>query len=227
MATFHFSFVSTTLLAILYSFTALPLSYATVVPATSPKSLREYYTRAHSLGDNYDFSSSAWHSVNASDLGYKYDGSAVNHISKRIPKSKSLIDADTDGVLSLSGLGGAVSHLVNDVWNALKGIGKPTDVKITWYTGHDLLNPSCWPNTKWAPTVSDLTFVMICSSQLNLQDESFACALTLEGWTNRPDCLKFLECTWAASRTLGMHNSPKRLCSVQWTEEVHIRSSRR
>ncbi|KAI0321824.1 hypothetical protein OF83DRAFT_1168098 [Amylostereum chailletii] len=44
------------------------------------------------------------------------------------------------------------------------------------YTGHDLKNPSCWTDTEWAPT-----------------DDSFACALTLDGWKTKPECFKFIE----------------------------------
>ncbi|KAG8891520.1 hypothetical protein FRB99_003547 [Tulasnella sp. 403] len=65
-----------------------------------------------------------------------------------------------------------VSNTVDD----LKGVGSPQDVVITWYTGQDLQHPSCWANSNWAPS-----------------DESFACALTLEGWTTKPSCFKFLE----------------------------------
>ncbi|KDQ20510.1 hypothetical protein BOTBODRAFT_309857 [Botryobasidium botryosum FD-172 SS1] len=68
-------------------------------------------------------------------------------------------------------------HVLDEAWNTLRGIGQPEDVVITWYTGQDLENPSCWANNEWTPT-----------------DESFACALTLHGWTqNRPACLSFIE----------------------------------
>ncbi|TDL29381.1 hypothetical protein BD410DRAFT_811038 [Rickenella mellea] len=128
------------------------------------------YTRAHSLGDGYTFdSSSGWQSVNVTNLSYKYGSqNRVPPIVKRGSNSKS-----TSKSLSLMG---TVTHLIGDVWNGLKGIGTTETVKITWYTGHDLENPSCWSDSKWAPT-----------------DESFACALTLDGWTSRPKCFAFLE----------------------------------
>ncbi|KAG9015885.1 hypothetical protein FRB90_004306 [Tulasnella sp. 427] len=74
------------------------------------------------------------------------------------------------------GLAIDVGSDLGSTFDNLEGIGKAEDVLITWYTGHDLENPSCWPNSKWAPT-----------------DESFACAVTLEGWVSKPDCFQFLE----------------------------------
>ncbi|EEB89902.1 hypothetical protein MPER_11955, partial [Moniliophthora perniciosa FA553] len=71
----------------------------------------------------------------------------------------------------------SVSGAVSGVKNALKAIGEPEEVTITWYTGNDLRNPSCWSDSVWTPT-----------------DESFICALTLEGWISKPECFKFLEC---------------------------------
>ncbi|KAL0070856.1 hypothetical protein AAF712_002077 [Marasmius tenuissimus] len=54
--------------------------------------------------------------------------------------------------------------------------GEAEPVTITWYTGNDLLRPSCWANEIWTPT-----------------DSSFVCAVTLEGWKEKPQCFKFLE----------------------------------
>jgi hypothetical protein len=142
----------TSLLVTLCTLSSLSTSYATAVPTTTTQ-LRDYYARAHSLEDTYDFSPrDGWHSVNASDLGYKYDNSTIHKRSTRRANTKTVhkTDAKSKPVLSLPKL---VSHILGEVWNALKGIGKQQKVKITWYTGHDLLNPSCWPNTKWAPTV--------------------------------------------------------------------------
>ncbi|KAI0352856.1 hypothetical protein OH77DRAFT_1427970 [Trametes cingulata] len=75
-----------------------------------------------------------------------------------------------------SAAGGVLSGGLSKVVSSIKGIGKPEPVTITWYTGHDLLNPSCWDNTDWHPT-----------------DSSFAAALTMEGWITKPKCFKFLE----------------------------------
>jgi len=130
------------------------------------------YTKAHSLGDEYNFDTrDGWQSVTASDLDYKYRPSNNTQHSgslvKRTAKATKLVDIS---------IGDTVKGVLNNVWNGLKGIGRPEAVTITWYTGHDLENPSCWPNNGWAPT-----------------DDSFACALTLDGWTTRPKCFKFLE----------------------------------
>ncbi len=48
---------------------------------------------------------------------------------------------------------GVLTGGLKKVIDTLKGIGKPEPVTITWYTGHDLLNPSCWDNTPWHPSV--------------------------------------------------------------------------
>ncbi|EDR12818.1 expansin family protein [Laccaria bicolor S238N-H82] len=123
------------------------------------------YTTAHSLGDSYKFDPrDGWQTVNVTNLQYKYPRDAS--VSK--PKSSKAI-APSNGL----------SVAVDSVKNVLKGlklIGEPKPVTVTWYTGQDLQNPSCWANGKWAPT-----------------DDSFACALTMQGWTGRPKCFEFLE----------------------------------
>ncbi|KAG8895262.1 hypothetical protein FRC00_007688 [Tulasnella sp. 408] len=84
-----------------------------------------------------------------------------------------------------SGLSIDVAGDLGSTLDDLKGTGNPEDVIITWYTGQDLKNPSCWPQSKWAPT-----------------DESFACAVTLEGWDSKPDCFKFLELCNGSSKCI-------------------------
>ncbi|KAF8192489.1 Non-catalytic module family EXPN protein [Pholiota molesta] len=120
------------------------------------------YTTAHSLGDEYKFDPrDGWETVNVTNLDYKYKRGSENDLNDRAGGK---------------GVGAAISGLVKNIWKGLKGIGDKEAVTITWYTGHDLENPSCWANGKWAPT-----------------DASFAAALTQEGWTTRPKCFKFLE----------------------------------
>lgn len=134
-------------------------------------------------------------------LGRVFERSAskVKNAAKRKRASKSstkkkVVKAAAKAKASSSGtnVGGLVG-------SALKGVGKATSVIITWYvvfcfvlrhshyswlshfpciryTGNDLKNPSCWAQGSWTPT-----------------DESFVCALTLTGWTDRPACLSFLE----------------------------------
>ncbi|KAH8830765.1 hypothetical protein DL96DRAFT_1594237, partial [Flagelloscypha sp. PMI_526] len=96
-----------------------------------------YYSRAHSLGDSYTFDPrDGWQTLNVTDLSYKYESRDIGPRSaKHQSKSKS-----------------GLSNLISDAIKGLKGIGKPEKVTITWYTGHDLQNPSCWANGNWAPT---------------------------------------------------------------------------
>ncbi|THH33698.1 hypothetical protein EUX98_g556 [Antrodiella citrinella] len=94
--------------------------------------------------------------------------------TKNSPKSSSKAASKDTSKSALSK--GGLTASVKNILASLKGEGSAEPVTITWYTGHDLENPSCWPNPVWAPT-----------------DASFACALTLEGWVTRPKCFKFLE----------------------------------
>ncbi|KAI0729383.1 hypothetical protein C8Q72DRAFT_829302 [Fomitopsis betulina] len=147
-----------------------------------------------------------WESVNITNLQYKYsrsltdledDGPTIprahtkranKKVSKKsikktakkaakkaikTPKVASKAAKTTSSVNSAAnGLLGSVKSVVE----SMKAMGDPEPVTITWYTGHDLLNPSCWSKTAWTPT-----------------DESMVSAVTLEGWKNRPQCFKFVE----------------------------------
>ncbi|KAF9452455.1 hypothetical protein P691DRAFT_660930 [Macrolepiota fuliginosa MF-IS2] len=130
------------------------------------------YTRPHSLGENYMFDArDGWQMINITNLQYKY---RRNHTDTRQPNDAH----GQEGRPSpKSGSGWDIQGTISRL---MKGTGNPTRVVITWwycrYTGHDLENPSCWSNGKWAPT-----------------DESFACALTLHGWSDRPQCFQFIE----------------------------------
>lgn len=167
-------------------------------------SLEKRYSTAHSLGDTYQFDPrDGWQAVNVTNLQYKYSRSVddINANEEALPKTtfhkhgkrsskkrstKSTTKTASKAKTTSSASNKSVSKAANGVLgslqsiiNTIKAIGSPEPVTITWYTGHDLLNPSCWSNPSWAPT-----------------DESFACALTLDGWTTRPKCFKFLElCT--------------------------------
>ncbi|KAJ7638719.1 hypothetical protein FB45DRAFT_409832 [Roridomyces roridus] len=125
-------------------------------------SAKSRYTQPHSLGDSYAFDPrDGWQSLNASS----------SHSQHRRGTSEKVVPAQKSG-FSLFG----VAQVMGAVINGLRGQGDSEPVTITWYTGKDLLNPSCWSNTEWAPT-----------------DSSFVCALTLEGWQNKPQCFKFIE----------------------------------
>ncbi|OCH90682.1 hypothetical protein OBBRIDRAFT_581679 [Obba rivulosa] len=91
--------------------------------------------------------------------------------------------SDSKSSSGLSSVSDLLSGAMKKVMDSFKAIGDPEKVEITWYTGHDLLNPSCWSNPTWSPT-----------------DESFACAVTENGWKAKPECFKFLE----------LCNSPKK-----------------
>lgn len=70
--------------------------------------------------------------------------------SKSSPMSSSKSKSKTSSTASKVA---KVTSSFQKVVNTIKGIGKPEPVTITWYTGHDLENPSCWANPVWAPTV--------------------------------------------------------------------------
>lgn len=190
-------------------------------------SLEARYARAHSLGNGYQFDPrDGWQSVNVTNLQYKYsrdygdpddDGEseledsaahsdalekrADKKSTKSKSKSKSKAKTKSTGNTKSKSKSKAKSQSINPksaaakvtssfkkLIDSMKGIGKAEPVTITWYTGHDLENPSCWSNPNWAPT-----------------DASFACALTLDGWTTKPKCFKFLE----------LCNSPKKCVFVR------------
>lgn len=209
---------SLTLKSTLAFFVAALFTWTSLVSEASALDLRSFhsslearYSRAHSLGDDYHFDPrDGWQVVNASNLDYKYSRNGdESFMDKRMDEDS--IDEDDEDAL------GSDSHYTNSslairatkkkakdkpkptnpkkktskiaskaskgmtsalskVLDSFKGIGKAEPVTITWYTGHDLENPSCWPNPEWQPS-----------------DASFACALTLAGWTTRPKCFKFLE----------------------------------
>ncbi|KAH9843889.1 uncharacterized protein C8Q71DRAFT_17963 [Rhodofomes roseus] len=164
-------------------------------------SLERRYTTPHSLGNNYRFDPrDGWQAVNVTNLQYKYsqaqtdededvDGPVVPRAHSRRSTKKSTKKASkktskktntkaaskATTTSSASGVGGLVGS-VKSIVGTMKAAGDSEPVTITWYTGHDLENPSCWSNPTWAPT-----------------DDSMVSAVTLDGWTNRPQCFKFVE----------------------------------
>ena len=107
------------LLALLSVLSSSPhfMASAASVARHSDADLKRFYSRTHSLGDNYNFNPREWQTVNVTDLDYKYSGSRNR---KRASSSNSAE-------------GGSVSHLIDDVWNGLKGIGSTSNVVITWF----------------------------------------------------------------------------------------------
>lgn len=111
-------------------FIAFSASGQAVAPGrgTVHASTKSRYSRAHSLGDSYQFHErDGWQSVNITDMDYKYN----KPLEKRGKKGKHS-SKPPHGSKGNSGLGGAINHILGDVWNGLKAIGEPEPVTITW-----------------------------------------------------------------------------------------------
>ena len=103
--------------------TALPTS--NLLPNNVPQDAtrgEDFYRTAHSLPDGYEFNpGEGWSNFNVStsrNLSRRDQHLPSTPIKRS--KSKSSIDL------------GSVSHLLNTVWNGLKGIGGSENVIITW-----------------------------------------------------------------------------------------------
>lgn len=143
--------------------------------STSQSSLERRYSTSHSLGESYQFHPrDGWEAVNITNLQYKYSRSLADDLgdldgptiprahtkrtSKKVSKESTkktpkaaLKAAKTISTANSAGIGllGSVKAVVD----SMKAMGESEPVTITWYTGHDLLNPSCWSTTSWTPTV--------------------------------------------------------------------------
>lgn len=83
------------------------------------------YSRAYSLGDDYDFDPrEGWQSINATDLNYKYRRGLRT-------TEDSMLERSTEQK-SKSSISEAISGVLKSVLKGLKGIGKPEPVTITW-----------------------------------------------------------------------------------------------
>ncbi|TFK76008.1 hypothetical protein BDN72DRAFT_831451 [Pluteus cervinus] len=138
------------------------------------------YTDAHSLGEGYKFTPhEGWEHANATNLPYKYGQDHKNRFHEHHGHSQG-----THNRPGLTGITGILDGVKDTVFHLIwKAFGKPEKVKITWYTGKDLENPSCWAKANWTPT-----------------DDSFICALTMKGWTTKPKCFEFIELCNSPSR---------------------------
>lgn len=122
----------------------------------TPEVLSEMpYARAHSLGISYKFHErDGWEAVNISTLLSPRSLSGTHTLNSSLPLPEagppSLASKRTEN----PSLADTLVHTVNSVWNGLRAFGHSEKVKITWYTGQDLENPSCWAEPTWAPTVS-------------------------------------------------------------------------
>lgn len=122
-------------LCMLLSILCLHSPLATATQGTVHAISKSKYTRAHSLGENYQFDArDGWEKVDLTDMQYKY---ARDNISNPEPQGRSLekrvkhkgSKGDNDGG---SGLG-TLKHVIGQAWNGLKAIGGPEPVIITWY----------------------------------------------------------------------------------------------
>lgn len=129
------------------------------------------FDKAHSLGDNYVFDPrDGWQTVNVTNLQYKYE---------RRSEIERQDDTSVVKRAKAKGIGDAIAGVLKNIFKGLKGLGKPETATITWYasradsndrpnlvyryTGGDLLNPSCWSNGNWAPTVRKRGFMRAIS----------------------------------------------------------------
>lgn len=158
------------ILYLLYLLFSLLFSASAYSFSQTQASVKTRYSQAHILPDSYVFDPrDGWFSNNVTDLP---SHAQIGNFSSRDDKNQK----------NAKGVAASVSSLVND---RLKGLGLLLPVIITWYTGFDLLNPSCWSKIAWAPT-----------------DHSFVCAVTQDGWEGRPQCFEFLEVCSSVKRCI-------------------------
>ena len=99
---------------------------------------RSYYTKAHSLGEAYDFHPrDGWQSVNVTSMPYKYRRAKYGSGEPNELDDKALLDLaqrsskgqQTNTKNFLNG----IVHSIEEVWNGLKGVGKQDQADVTWY----------------------------------------------------------------------------------------------
>lgn len=115
------------------------------------KSLEARYTKAHSLGDHYEFNSKdGWQTVNASSMhsrhprslsdgnGYSYSSnSTITHTlirrsGKQAHNNKVAQVAKTSTTNKAKAVVAKSQSKLKAIMNGLKGVGKSELVKITW-----------------------------------------------------------------------------------------------
>lgn len=122
----------------------------------SPELLSEMaYARAHSLGNNYTFDENlGWESVLVSNPRFRRSLSGSDSANASLLFPEAGLPSLASKRSKKPSLADTLVHTINSAWNGLRGSGHSEKVKITWYTGQDLENPSCWAEPTWAPTVS-------------------------------------------------------------------------
>jgi hypothetical protein len=138
----HLSLLFSVILAALSSSTTTA-SQGTVHAVSKTK-----YTRAHSLGNSYQFDPrDGWQHVNVTNLQYKYARSYTSDSDQssspfekrgkkkgsKNPKPQKQNNKGKGG----SNIGGTVKHILGNVWNGLKALGQPEPVIITWWVRED------------------------------------------------------------------------------------------
>ena len=97
---------------------------------------RSFYTKPHALQSRGFDPRDGWQSANITNLQYKYRrdedplNSSMADFSKRSGKSKKAHPKKKAS--KSSKIGGSIAHLLEDVWQGLKGIGSPQRATITW-----------------------------------------------------------------------------------------------
>ncbi|KAH7916205.1 hypothetical protein BJ138DRAFT_1176072 [Hygrophoropsis aurantiaca] len=176
------------LLVIVFFRFSLPLAEGAILNVSPPNDTL-HGLREHSTENIHEFDPrDGWQTVNITNLHYKYSrvspqSGAITNNTKlpQRPSGRLLKKPAAPRVSQMkpepkkNGIGATVKGLVHDI-ASMVGLGPSQPVTITWYTGHDLENPSCWSNSDWTPT-----------------DQSMVAALTEEGWEGKPGCFKFLE----------------------------------
>lgn len=135
---------------------------------------------SHSLAESYQFNPrDGWQSVIVTNLRYKYRRSFTpfagsvttpgKNSSSALKRPPSTNPRHTSPKSVLRSVGESITEFAKGLF----GVGKAEPVIITWYaafffspamymelvsdmpryTGHDLLNPSCWTDPTWSPTV--------------------------------------------------------------------------
>ena len=125
----------------------------------TPEVLSEMvYTRAHSLGSNYTFhEGDGWEPATVSNPHSSRPPSGSETANTSLLLHEAGLPSLATKRTKKPSLADTLIHSINSAWNGLCGFGTSKKVKITWYTGEDLQNPSCWPEPTWAPTVSRQT----------------------------------------------------------------------
>lgn len=139
---------------VLIGFSLFSLSHA--ARFGTPEVLSEMtYTRAHSLGIDYKFHErDGWEPVTISTSLSRRSLSGTDASNSSLPLPEAGPLALASKRTKKPSLADTLVHTINSAWNGLRGSGRSEKVKITWYTGQDLQNPSCWAEPAWAPTVS-------------------------------------------------------------------------